>query len=353
MAQELEIFTLTSVTESCKTETILPKKLIRETTKNQGISMRYRPFLSIGALAATAAFFSMPTADAQVFWTANGAAEIRSANLDGSNPGTIIDRTGLFNGNIVGVAATSSHVYWTVNTDNVTEPSGAGIWRANHNGSNPTLIVPTANTGNQFLAIDESAGRLYFSDWTEGLFWAPLSGGAVNPISNPAASNTGIVVAGPNQLLSIAAGGGDRNIYSTDIIEGTSASLTNPYAAASNQSYGLVISDANIAYTTTFNNGNLSSYNLGTDDTVQILPNGSIGQALGMALTLDQSGLLIVGRTTGNIFHYDIAGESLTTFIDGAGAHFGIAVVPEPSAYALIFGLAAGALLIVRRRFRK
>jgi len=305
------------------------------------------------ALAA-ASFLTVHTADAQVFWTSAGGADISRANLDGTSAGTIFSRGELFTGNIIDVAATTSHVYFTVNA-----AGGGGVYRIDHSGGGFQPIATGEFAGGlQFLRVDPAAGMVYFSDWTAGLFSAPMAGGAATALGVPAASNTGIALGGPNQLLSVAASAGNRNIYSTDLSGPTISSL-GEYAATSNQSYGLAYNPAtNLAYVTTVNHGNLSVFNLGDNSSTQLLANGSIPRALGMDLNPEGTHLYIVSQTHGNntgtpgIWTYNLASQELELFL-ATDASFGVSVIPEPSTYALILGLGVAGLLIVRRRMRR
>lgn len=308
-------------------------------------------------MAAAASFLAIQSADAQnVFWTSNGGLDIRTSDFSGSSPTTIFSGSGLLDGTIVDVAATSSHIYWTDKNDTTT---GGGIWRANHDGTGAAKFV--SNDGSlfspQFIHIDESSNRLYFSDWNAGLFSVNLSDGTDltshgDPgIGSPASNNTGLALRGPSELVSVTAGAGDLNVYSTDLSD-SSSSIFGQYAGTSNQTYGLAYHGAtDTAYITTFNLGNLMSYNLTTNES-SVIETG-ITQALGVTLNPEQTMLYIVGRSGGNIYTYDLATETLSPFLTGDDVHFGVAVIPEPGTYALLFGLTIGALLIVRRRFLK
>jgi hypothetical protein len=316
--------------------------LSRGSIRGEGEMIKSHRLASVFAVAAS--FVVVQASDAQVFWSANGGANIVRSDLDGSNVTTVFTGSG-----IVGLAATDSYIYWVENAG-----ADSGIWRAGHDGSNPDKYITGPFSGLQFLAVDEPGNRIFFSDWGQGLYQANLTtGGGVTSIGNPGITtdptgrNTGVALAGPNQLISLAANAGDRNVYSTDISAGSNAAL-GQYAAASNQSYGLALVD-NIAYITTLNHGNLSSYNLATNQSVQLLPNTSIGQALGVAVNPEQTHLYIVGRADGSIFTYDLQTGQLDTFLAGVGAHFSVAVIPEPATAGLLLG-GIGLLGLRRRR---
>lgn len=298
----------------------------------------------IGGTASLSLFAA--SASAQVFWTND--TEIWSSDLSGGNQQMVYDGTGLDN-TIVDVAATSSHIYWT---DKADSNSAGGIWRANHDGTGAEMYI--SNDGSlfspQFLQVDQTNNTLYFSDWTEGIFSADLDTGAnLANRGNPAANNSGIGLRSANELLSVAAGSGDTSVYSTDLTD-DSVSTVGDYAGT-NQSYGFAYDEAgDTAYISGFNTGDLYSVDMVTGDET-LLIDGELTSPLGMAMNPENTHLYIVGRGEG-IYSYELATGDLATAING-DSHFGVAVIPEPSTYALIFGLGVGALLVVRRRLRK
>ncbi len=317
--------------------------------------MKRTTILTGSALAVAASFLAFQSADAQnIFWN-NSSNQIWTTDYSGGTPTQIFDGSGL-DGDIVGLAATSTHLYWTDKNDTAT---GGGIWRSDHNGGGAIQLVQ--NDGSflspQFLAVDPASNRIYFTDWTLGIFSANLTtGGDINNIGNPGLTtdatgrNTGIALVGPNQLISVAANSGDRNIYSTDIADGSHVTI-GQYASTHHASYGLAFhGDGNTAFNTTLNNADLSATDLGTLDS-DVVGTG-IGTALGVAINPEQTHLYIVGRTDGNIYSYNLATEQLDLFLTGTGAHFGIAAIPEPGTYALLFGLGVGAMVLIRRRMK-
>jgi hypothetical protein len=327
--------------------------------------MIYRSkLLGGGAFIAAAALLTLPTADAQVFWTSNSSADIMRANLDGTGVTPVFQRDGNtlgLTGGIIDVAATSTHLYWTENV-----AGGGGIWRSDHFGNNVTKIVSGSFTGGlQFLVADTAGDRLLFSDWSAGVFSAPLSGGTATPLGNPGATtatsvyrNTGVALAGPNQLLSLAANTNDRNVYSTDINAAANSVLGTYTATASNQSYGIAYhAPSNTVYSSTVNDGRVSLFDLSTN-TAAPAAVATLSRALGMDFNPDGSLLYIVSQTNANntgtpgIYTFDPSNQQLSLWL-ATDASFGVAVIPEPSTYALLFGLGIGAFLLVRRRIRK
>jgi hypothetical protein len=323
--------------------------------------------LATTLLSSAAALLAAQTASAQLFWTANAGSDIVRANLDGTGVTTIFQRADNpdFTGNAIGVAATTSHVYWTENLG-----GGGGIWRANHDGSDSQRIVSgTFSGGLQFVSIANN--QLWFSDWNDGLFSAPLAGGSATQISNPGASttpdasnrNTGVALMGPNQLLSVAANTNDRNLYISDVAGGTFSvlGLYSTQASGHHTSYGLVYRDSSNTIINGIHGNHLLAFYDVAGGTVT---NASVQRPLGLALSPDQNQVYVVSQFHGTqqpnpgIYVYDFGAGSVSPLLTWSAVEaqtptFGVAVIPEPGTYALIFGIGIGAFLLIRRRFRK
>ena len=116
-----------------------------------------------------------------LYWADQGTGTIMQANLDGSNPQTIA--TG--QNNPAGVAANDSNLYWATQSS----PPGAGtgtIMRANLDGSNPQTIT-TGQVGPAGLALNDS--NLYWIQGATTIMQANLDGSNPQtvPISIPGA----------------------------------------------------------------------------------------------------------------------------------------------------------------------
>ena len=86
------------------------------------------------------------------------AGTIRRANLDGSNPETLV--SGQFGPSGVAIDPALNKIYWT--NQDPGGPNGA-VWSADLNGSNPQAIVPSqANPIG--VAIDAAAGKIYWTN---------------------------------------------------------------------------------------------------------------------------------------------------------------------------------------------
>ncbi|MGA8927249.1 MAG: hypothetical protein WB462_13600 [Solirubrobacterales bacterium] len=86
------------------------------------------------------------------------AGTIRRANLNGSNPETLV--TGQFGPSGVAIDPALNKIYWT--NQDPGGPNGA-VWSANLNGSNPLAIVP-GQANPIGVAIDAAAGKIYWAN---------------------------------------------------------------------------------------------------------------------------------------------------------------------------------------------
>lgn len=207
-------------------------------------------------------------------------------------------------------------------------------------GRNPFF----GNTGEVVKLANATGGALAISDYT--------SGGL--------ASSPGLALAADGQLYvsdqtysfgtSIASGPVKRfdasGVYVAELIADGASGLAGPS--------GLLI-DGTTLYTASYMNGVILQTDLGSDTTSTFGTTGSPLEA--GALALLGNGDLLVGSisgTTGNIYHFGSDGTLVGTFPSGLGEVGGIAVVPEPAAFA--FGasvLLTGWTLMRRRRLSR
>jgi hypothetical protein len=133
-----------------------------------------------------------------IYW-AGASQTISSANLDGSDPQTLVSGQ---NGPI-GVAVDASHLYWTNQND-------GSIWSANRDGTSPHVI---SNAGLAGWDIAVGGDHLY---WT--VLGRPPSGGAIWE-ANLDGSRPHAIVTGQDAPFGVAAD--SSHVYWTNELGGT------------------------------------------------------------------------------------------------------------------------------------
>ena len=112
------------------------------------------PITLIGGLSSPEGI-SLDLVNGKIYWTDYNLGTVKRANLNGTGVQTIETNGGR------GVAVDPQHnkIYWAG------YGKQTGIWEANLNGTNPQLILSQANIHYPFdIALDVPDGKLYFTD---------------------------------------------------------------------------------------------------------------------------------------------------------------------------------------------
>lgn len=265
-----------------------------------------------------------------LFWT--DQARIRSASIDGTNADVVFDGSGEV-GLIVDVAVTDDYIYWTDNRESTAVGEG-GVWRLARAGGEAELYIP--NDGSfwalQFLEIDESANKIYFTDYREGLFSADLDdGGNITNIADIVSNgHTGIALIDSNEAFLITAATGDVDLYRVNLSTGA-YTTEHTFFGHNEQQYGLVYDPVDeMVYITNFGDGFLDALHLPTGAETELA--SELSQPLGLRLSPSRTHLVFAERGSGNISAYDLDADELFVAAPVGTAHFGVAVLADPQA---------------------
>ena len=193
-----------------------------------------------------------------LYWTVSGDGTIGEANLDGSSPHTIItgqNKPG-------GVVADTSHLYWTDIGDGT-------IWEANLDGTSPHVIIGRQNIP-AGVAVD--ASHLYWTDAANGTPGA----GTINEASLDGTSPQPIIN-GQNGPVGVAVDA--SHLYWAGLLDGTiwEASLTSPspqaFITGQPAPSGVAVTSSQL-YWTDAGNGTINVINLNGSGSPQTIVTG-------------------------------------------------------------------------------
>jgi DNA-binding beta-propeller fold protein YncE len=314
-------------------------------------------FLS-GMLALGATFGSARQAHGDfLYWTDlnafNPGSDIRRANTDGTGQTTILpgnqNRLQVPNG--LAIDAAAGKLYWTQGDPNA--DTGL-IIRANLNGSGQQTLVPSAFFPVS-IALDPSGGKMYWIQHAqptapsgEDIDRANLDGsGAVNLVHMP-------VQIGNGSLALDLAGG---KIYFTDyndgLIERCNLDGTAPTTLISglNFPWGIALDVASgKMYWADISGGDIRRANLdGSSPTTLV---SGLNRPANIALDLPAGKMYWTDSpdVNGDLRQANLDGTGSVVLVSGLNTPFAIALVPEPFALPLLGGTIVALQLLRRRR---
>lgn len=297
------------------------------------------------AIASAACLASTASAQ-QIFWSNTGGfgnpggGSIWTLDLDGGGGAQQVVG-GLHRP--IGVAVHNGSLYWA---EDGHDAATSRIARSNLDGSGVQTVfsgVSNGFTNAQKMVIDPS-GQIYFSDYFLGVI-----------TGNTAGAGYQVIGGSHDQYTSIDLNLGEGKIYYGDPTNNGMLNRMNLDGSV----------DEYVAGPLTAGNWEFNSHVIdqATGDlyysdtaahTITRLGDGTVASGLtspfGIAL-LDDYLYWVGGGNLGRVGVDGLNDEILATGLDGTA--FGVAVIPEPGAYAVAFGLMAGLLVLVRRRMRK
>jgi Domain of unknown function (DUF5050) len=267
------------------------------------------PHIVIGTrkkITSTAALAVTAPAGTHLYWIDNGdgIGTVNEANLDGTSPRAIA--TG--QDNPVGVAADSSHIYWS----NYGGVGNSTVNEANLDGTSPQTIA----TGQEIYGVAVSSSHIYWTDRST-IYEANLDG------TSPQAVVTG-------QDYPIAAAVGGSHIYWTDYFTGT-VSEANLDGTSPQVMFGLqdnpdgVAVDGSHIYWTSAGDGTVNEANLDGTNPQAIVT----GQTEPRYMAVDGSHIYWTDEDgNGTINEANLDGTNPQAIITGQNNPVGVALGP-------------------------
>lgn len=263
-----------------------------------------------------------PVAPGDIYWTNAGA--IRTAEIDGSNPRTVV--SGVVRPIGIDIDPVAGHIYWAEDGNSVAE--AGKIMRAKIDGTEVTEIL-TQRTTPQFLQFNPENLRLYWAEFSTGLYSSKLDGSDVRHLVDIAGgATTGVSLDLTNDYVYLGSAGGQLYRYEIGgAYPVTPASLTSLQA----DTYGITVdAESGLLWATTFSGTYAYSKNLATfAEGNQVW---GLTQPLGITLSEDKSQLIWVERGNGRIRSANTGESTFQTLAEGEDSPFGITVRPSAPA---------------------
>lgn len=265
-----------------------------------------------------------PVIPGDLYWAS--ASSIRTSQADGSDWGIVASLPSRSIG--VAVDSVNEYVFWT---------TGGAVWRSNLDGTDPQEIIVDGayGTSTQAIAVNPEIGKIYFTEWTSGLYSADLDGSNVVPLLDLAdygqASGSGAVA------IDLTT----EQVYWAEVITGTLVRLEQDGTNATTvttlgaNTYGLAVDgEADRLYYTVFGDpGSLNYYDLETGTTTTVFDD--LGQPLGIALTGAGDGIYWAERMGGEINGTFVTADGFGDVIQVSSfedSPFGLAAMPTAPA---------------------
>ncbi len=256
-----------------------------------------------------------PVEPGDLYWT--NSSTVRTADLVDGNPRNVME--GLSRPIGVSVDSAAGHVYWA-------EDQGNRIVRSRVDGTEVTVLL-TDRSLPQFLVVHPDEGRMYWTQWTQGLFAADLDGGNVAHLIDQDTNQTSGLTLDTETGELYMASAANGEIFRVD---GSGDGLTS-VTTLSGGVYGLAFdSAAKVLYATNFNTGTLQRHDVdsGTTETVY----DGLQQPLGITLSTDGGTLYWVERVEGRVKSAPADGSATPEILaSGETSPFGIALRSAPA----------------------
>ncbi len=257
-----------------------------------------------------------PLPAAEIFWSNNN--EIRGSLLNGDEVRTVIG--GLSRPIGLAVDAEAGHIYWA-------EDGVGRIARAKLNGTDTTTIIDGLKTPQDVLLLN---GRIYFSQYSAGLFSVNLEGGDLKTVLPVESQGTSPIaydeVTGRIYMSAVTAAG--SRLYSVDPDGNESDSI----ADFGTNYYGIAFGPDGTLFRANFDLHTVDSYNMETGVPTPLF--GGYTQPLQIAISEDGSRIYWTERgNDGNVYAANADGSGdVLTLAAGEDSPFGVALVPSVTA---------------------
>lgn len=300
------------------------------------------------ACLAGAALFTTGASAQQIFWTNHGGFGDAAVNQGsiwamevGGTASSLI--TGL--NRPLGLAVTSDSIYFA---EDGTPGNASRIARYDRSSGVITTLFDGFNNA-QGLVLND--GTLRWTTFFDGLMSGAVAGGAHTAHGNAAGSPnlTGIDYHSGTNTVYYGQPNGDRGLYSWN---GTDHTLVANGMVTNDWSFNDLVIDeiGGWLYYTDVDQNTIWRSGLDGSGAAALATDATAVHGLAMY----GNDLYWVGRDhIGRVDPTALGGTSEILASGFSGTGFHIAVIPEPSTYALLFGLAMGAMVLVRRRLRK
>src|SRR5690625_4927035 len=261
----------------------------------------------------------LPILPGDIYWT--NATEIRTAEIDGSNPRTVV--AGLARPIGIDFDPVAGVMYWA---EDANSAIGAGkIMAANIDGTDIRELLIERTTP-QFLRYNPKDGRLYWAEYSTGLYSMATDGTDLRHLIDIAAGSTaGVSLDLENDIVYLGSAAGQLYQYE---IGTTYPSTPAPLTTLASATYGIAYDDSkNRIWATSFSGNYLYYKDLVALDSIDQIT--GLDAPLGIALTEDNSQLVWVERTGGDVRIASTGETTFTTLVTGEDSPFGIMVRPS------------------------